>query len=259
MGEPSDADILDYDEEGGFGNWLLTMLRICGIALGVLLFVWSTLFRPFRIPSGSMVPTLEVGDHIFVNMLSYGLNLPWYQPDSSGFLNLLPISSAEVITWSEPARGDVIVFRYPPDPKVDFIKRLVALPGDTVEVRGGELYLNGEPAERTFVEKSIFEDDACNQTPVSRYNESLDGLIHPVLASPYPRLGEFGPITIPEDRYFVMGDNRDNSSDSRVWGTVPRGHIVGKASRIWLSWNTCDGDIPQIGSFRLGRIGMKIE
>ncbi len=259
MSEPIDSDILDYDEEGGFGRWVLTLLRICGAAFVILLLTWSSLARPFRIPSGSMIPTLEIGDHIVVNMLGYGLHIPWYDPNSSGFLTLLPLSSRKIITWAEPARGDVIVFRYPPDPEVDYIKRVVGLPGDTIEVRGGELWLNGEQAPRSFVEETQFVDNSCLPTPAKRYTEILAGISHPVLASPYTRLGEFGPYVVPEGQYFVMGDNRDNSADSRVWGTVPEENIVGRASRIWLSWNTCQGDIPQIGSFRTERIGKRIE
>jgi signal peptidase I len=259
MSEPLDADILEYDEEGGFGSWLMTLLRICAVAFIVLLVFWSMLFRPFRIPSGSMVPTLEVGDHIFVSMLDYGLHVPIIDTNSSGFLGILPLRTTEVISWSEPARGDVIVFRYPPDPKVDYIKRIVGLPGDTVEVHGGEVSINGAPAPRTFVEEFKFVDDACRESPAKRFSEDLAGVAHAVLASPFTRLGEYGPVTVPEGHFFVMGDNRDNSSDSRVWGFVPRDHVIGKASRIWLSWNTCQGNIPQIGSFRLNRIAQRIE
>jgi len=258
MKEPADADILDYDEEGGFGNWLVTLLRICAVAFLVILFIWSSLVRPFRIPSGSMVPTLEVGDHIAVPMLTYGLNVPWLETRGRGFLGL-PVGTKEVFSWGEPARGDVVVFKYPPDPSIDFVKRIVGLPGDTIELRDNVLYVNGEPAPRTYVEEFTFVDDACRSIPASLYTEALGGVSHAVLDSGGRHLADRAAVTVPEGQYFVMGDNRDNSADSRIWGTVPRGHIVGKAYLIWLSWDTCQGDIPQLGSFRSGRFARRIE
>jgi len=258
---PVEPDILDYeDEEGGSDvvAWMTNLLVVGVTAIGILLLMWSTLLRPFRIPSGSMVPTLEIGDHIFVNMLSYGLHVPWPDLENGSFL-WLPIGTAELVAWREPARGDVVVFKYPPDPKLDYIKRIVALPGDTIEVRRNAVFLNGIEQAREHEGTYTFIDDGCRAQEQTLLTEQLEGHPHPILNSRLMTIGDMSPRTVPDGHYFVMGDNRDNSADSRVWGFVPRSHLLGRAVTIWLSWNVCEGDIPHFGSFRGERFATAIQ
>ena len=176
----------------------------------------SFVIAPFRIPSGSMLPTLEVGDFIRVNKFGYGLRLP--------------VAHELNVPVGDPSRGDVAVFRYPEDPSQDYIKRIVGLPGDTVSYVDKRLIINGEPLE---VERlgAWRGDDAFNLL-----REQLGGDWHEMLVHRSPDDRQLS-LTVPEGEYFVMGDNRDRSSDSRFWGTVPRDHLVGQAFFVWLSWN----------------------
>ncbi len=191
--------------------------------------------QAFKIPSGSMIPTLLIGDHILVSKLSYGFQWP---SDCRFHLSFPPVTcyaSQTVLPFSSPKRGDVIVFRYPEDEEKDFIKRIVGLPGDTVEIKNKTVYINGQ----------AFDDTAFTQ----RVDPGLiDGLINP--------RDNFGPVTVPDDAYFVMGDNRDQSLDSRFWGYVRDTKIKGKAFRIYWSWNG-QGNWTQW--VRWGRLGKAIE
>lgn len=199
-----------------------------GPPLLLVLVVRSALAEPFRIPSGSMVPTLEIGDHIVVSKFAYGLRVPFTQ--------------VVVADMDEPARGDIIVFRYPPDPSQDYIKRIVGLPGDVVEVRNGTVLVNGVPAERERRGDFPFMDEDCRIEPQDMHLENLFGVEHWTLSSA-DRAGAWSnvlPTPVPAGEYFVMGDNRDNSADSRVWGTVPRENIKGRAFAVWLSVDFCD-------------------
>ena len=203
----------------------------------VVLVIRSFLFEPFRIPSGSMMPTLLVGDFIVVNKFSYGLRLP--------------VVDTKVVPLGEPERGDVVVFRYPKQPDVDYIKRIVGLPGDTVRVEGHRIWVNGR--EMPLVPQGRYPGDAnLKHAGTTLALEDLDGQRHQVLLddSGYLRSGEW---RVPEDEYFVMGDNRNHSNDSRFWGTVPESNLVGKAVMIWLHWNWQDG------GFDAGRIGRSID
>ncbi len=172
--------------------------------------------QAFKIPSGSMIPTLLIGDHILVSKLSYGLQWP---TDCRLQVALPPVScysSTVLVPFGGPQRGDVIVFRYPEDEEKDFIKRIVGTPGDTIQIRNKTVMVNGTP----------LDDHAFTQ----RVDPGIiDGHINP--------RDNFGPITVPEDSYFVMGDNRDQSLDSRFWGFVRAEKIRGKAFRIYWSWN----------------------
>ncbi|CUQ67844.1 signal peptidase I [Candidatus Nitrospira inopinata] len=172
--------------------------------------------QAFKIPSGSMIPTLLIGDHILVSKLSYGLQWP---SDCKLQWNVPPVNcytSRTLIEFGKPQRGDIIVFRFPEDEEKDFIKRIVGLPGDTVQIRNKVVLVNGQP----------LDDRAFTQ----RVDPSMiDGAINP--------RDNFGPVTVPEGSYFVMGDNRDQSLDSRFWGYVREEKIRGKAFRIYWSWN----------------------
>lgn len=196
------------------------------IILAVLV-IRSFVVEPFRIPSGSMLPTLHVGDFILVNKFAYGIRLP--------------VLNAKVIDIDEPKRGDVVVFRYPKNPEVDYIKRLVGLPGDKVGYFNKTIYINGEAVAQESKQKSA---SLLGLVPDNSelYMETLGQHSHEILLDPSRRLVE-GEMVVPAGEYFVMGDNRDNSNDSRFWGTVPEANFVGKAFFIWMSWDWNDGGI----------------
>lgn len=193
----------------------------------LVLVIRSFVAEPFRIPSASMLPTLHIGDFILVNKFAYGLRLP--------------VLNSKILETGEPERGDVIVFRYPKQPEIDYIKRVVALPGDRVGYFDKTLYINGE-----LVEQQPLNADAevsSQLTPNSEvFYEHIEGHKH-LIATDDGRPSAEGEMIVPEGHYFVMGDNRDNSNDSRVWGPVPESHLVGKAFMIWMSWDIDAGGI----------------
>lgn len=207
-------------------------LRSFFYAVLVALLFRSFLFEPFHIPSGSMLSTLYEGDYIFVSKFAYGY---------SGFsLPFSPNILKNRVWATEPERGDVVVFRQPTDTSMNYIKRVIGLPGDVIEVRGGVVILNGQRLSLTRLSDEQFKDDAGNVTSVASYEETLpSGVSYKVLDS--TRFGdadEFGPVTVPQDHYFMMGDNRDNSLDSRfddVVGFVPFENLVGRAEVIAAS------------------------
>lgn len=203
----------------------------------IVLLIRSFLVEPFRIPSGSMMPSLLVGDFILVNKFSYGLRLP--------------VTDTKVLELGEPARGDVVVFRYPLDKSTDYIKRVVGLPGDHIAYQDKVLYINGEPM--SYRKDGIYqgEGSGARETGSILATENLQGLEHSILAN--PMRGDFGfgcsvlaegGVTVPEGHYFMMGDNRDNSNDSRCWGFVPDGNLVGKAFAIWMNWDSGSSGFP---------------
>jgi signal peptidase I len=186
----------------------------------LVLLVRSFLFEPFRIPSSSMMPTLLVGDFIFVNKYAYGLRLP--------------VINTKIVDIGEPRRGDVIVFRLPSEPGTNYIKRLVGLPGDTIRYANKKLYVNDQPVE-LFAEGMYDGEDQPGSLLV---RERLGPVEHEILLLPAQRSLE-GTFVVPPGHYFMMGDNRDNSRDSRYDGVgfIPEGNVVGRAVRIWMNWN----------------------
>jgi len=209
----------------------------------------SFLFEPFRIPSASMVPTLLIGDLILVNKFEYGIRLP--------------IVNQKIIDIGNPNRGDIVVFRYPLDPSVDYVKRLIGLPGDKITYKNKRLFINGEPVETAKLAEDFFDDERVSYT--SQFTEKLprDGAVraHRILNdnNSLPMLPEFTAFrdncayadgnlevtcTVPAGHYFMMGDNRDNSLDSRFWGFVPDRNIVGRAFFVWMNF----GNLRRIGS-----------
>ncbi len=188
----------------------------------------SFLVEPFRIPSGSMMPTLLVGDFILVNKFSYGVRLP--------------VAGTKILDIAEPARGDVVVFRYPKDPSLDYIKRVVGLPGDRVGYFNKTIYINGKPVDQEEIGRYVGIGSGLNSTGASHRVEHLGEIKHDILINTAQRARE-GEFVVPEGEYFVMGDNRDNSNDSRFWGTVPEDHLVGKAFMIWMNWDSSAGGI----------------
>jgi len=185
------------------------------IAIVLALFVRTFVVQAFKIPSGSMIPTLLIGDHILVNKFVYGIKLPF--------------TNTTVIPISRPDRDDIIVFKYPQDETKDFIKRVIGLPGDRVEVRHRQVYINDQPLTEPY---AVHQDGVTSEMEVR------------------PR-DEFGPVTVPTDSYFVMGDNRDHSLDSRFWGFVKAEKIKGRAFLIYWSW---DGTGEWIRWERFGRV-----
>ncbi len=221
----------------------MRVIEYIGSFFPVLLLVWllrSFLFEPFRIPSGSMIPTLLVGDYIVVNKFAYGVRVP--------------VLNTKFIDTAEPQRGDVVVFRYPKDERLNYIKRLIGLPGDRITYRNNQLYVNGElmPLEAVglYVEPG-------NRAPYAvRYEqllEDLDGVEHDILLRAQRRNGGEQSWQVPDNHYFMMGDNRDNSEDSRRWGFVPEANLVGRAERVWWHWNCSHGCVD------FDRLGTKID
>jgi signal peptidase I len=180
-------------------------IEVIGTAVLLALFIRTFVVQAFKIPSGSMKPTLLVGDHILVNKFIYGIKIPF--------------TDRTLVSVTTPKRGDVIVFKFPRDTSKDYIKRVIGLPGDQIQLIDRRLLVNGKPV-----------DD-----PHAFY--SLSGIM------PNSFLRHFGPITVPADHLFVMGDNRDESSDSRVWGFVPMPYVLGKAFLIYWSWDQSHIDV----------------
>ncbi|MDR1777495.1 MAG: signal peptidase I [Desulfovibrio sp.] len=182
------------------------------VALALAFFIRTFLVQAFKIPSESMLSTLMVGDHLLASKCVYGVTIPF--------------TDFRIYQGEDPARGDIIIFEYPRDPSVDYIKRVIGVPGDVIEVRNKQLIRNGQPVKESY----------------TRFTNPKQ--IEPVRDN-------FGPVTVPEGKYFVMGDNRDNSLDSRFWGFVDRRAIRAKAWRIYWSWEG-------IQNIRLDRIGKLI-
>ncbi|MCP3870822.1 MAG: signal peptidase I [Gammaproteobacteria bacterium] len=196
----------------------------------IVLLLRSFLVEPFRIPSGSMMPTLLVGDFILVNKYTYGLRLP--------------VTGKKVVEIGEPERGDVVVFKYPQNPGIDYIKRVVGTPGDSISYKNKALFVNGEVQKQTPLGIYTGVGSGASQTGSLKNNEQLGDREHDILVNPLAPDFGFGcqvlirgPIVVPDNHYFVMGDNRDNSNDSRCWGLVPEKNLVGKAFGIWMSWD----------------------
>ena len=188
----------------------------------LVLLLRSFLAEPFRIPSGSMIPTLLVGDFILVNKFAYGLRDPVFHH--------------KFFAFGAPERGDVVVFRYPVDPTKDFIKRVIGLPGDRIAYRNKQLWVNDQAMSLDAAGLETYTSGGSAAGVVYRFEETLGRVRHHVIVNP-GRPAEDFEFEVPDGQYFMMGDNRDGSDDSRRWGTVPEGHLVGKAFLIWMSWD----------------------
>jgi signal peptidase I len=189
------------------------MMEALLVALALAFVIRTFIVQAFKIPSGSMLETLQIGDHLLVNKFLYGLK--W------------PFSDNYAIQGADPERGDIVVFRYPNNKDIDYIKRIVGLPGDTIEIRNKQLFRNGQAVQENYIRHS-----------------------QPTLVVPVR--DNFGPVTVPSGKYFMMGDNRDDSQDSRFWGFVDRGDLHGKAWRIY--WSS-EG----LGNVRWSRFGRSVE
>lgn len=203
----------------------------------IVLLLRTFVAEPFRIPSSSMMPTLLIGDFILVNKFAYGLRLP--------------ITKQKVVEIGEPERGDVVVFRPPHHPDQDWIKRVIGLPGDQIAYRDETLYINGTAIERQPAGIYVGVGSGRDMSGARKFVELLPNQQHPILqrgAIPFFVRGE-GSWIVPAGHYFVMGDNRDNSEDSRFWGFMPEQNLVGRAFMIWMSW---DGDGSGVDFSRIG-------
>ena len=226
--------------------WYVDLSKSFFPVILAVLVLRSFIVEPFRIPSESMLPTLLKGDFILVNKFAYGLRLP--------------VLNTKLIGNGQPARGDVVVFRYPLEPTIAYIKRVVGLPGDRLEYRGNQLFVNGQPAPLTPLAGDAAEPG------YRQFDERLDQVEHRIQvlvngrwglagfwAGLQPRREPDGVVAweyqVPAGHYFVMGDNRDNSSDSRVWGPLPEENLIGKAFFIWMNWDciTFNGQCGRIG------------
>ena len=197
----------------------------------------SFLIDPFRIPSGSLEPTLFPGDLILVNKYQYGIRLP--------------IVHKKIYSIHEPKRGDIVVFRWPPNPSFYFIKRIIGVPGDKISYINKKLYINGQEIPQTFVKNAIDQDEAGKTWDVQQKEENLLGVSHAIYETIAKSTDDFHDVEVPKGMYFAMGDNRDDSADSRYWGFVPEQNIVGHALLIWFSW---DSNEHTIRWNRIGRV-----
>ncbi|MEG3639729.1 signal peptidase I [Magnetococcus sp. PR-3] len=205
------------------------------VALGFALLIRTFVVEPFKIPSGSMIPTLLVGDYLFVNKLAYGYRLPYTQK--------------RILMGDGPERGDVAVFKFPMEPSKDYIKRIVALPGDRVSYENKRLYINGKPLDYKMTGEYSYLNEyerRINTLGLKENNgeRSYRVLIQPNVPAAFPM-----EHVVPEGHYFAMGDNRDNSNDSRYWGYVPAFRLVGRATRLFWSWDHVEGRV------RFDRVG----
>jgi signal peptidase I len=206
----------------------------------ILLLVFSMrsfAYEPFRIPSGSLKPTLLVGDFILVNKFDYGIRLP--------------VIHTKILSIGKPQRGDIVVFREPPTESRDLIKRVIGLPGDRVSYKDKVLYINGKEISQQFKQYGTDQDDSSASWDVVEKQENLLGVTHHIYQIPARGNDDFD-VVVPAGKYFMMGDNRDDSADSRVWGFLPEKNIIGKATRVWMSVDTPKHPV------RWERIGEKI-
>ncbi len=203
------------------------------ILLVILLFR-SFIAEPFKIPSGSMMPTLLVGDFILVNKFSYGLRLP--------------VINKKILDTGKPKRGDVFVFRYPENPRQDYIKRVIGVPGDVIHYENKTLYVNGNEIAETPLGAYVGPGESGRSMAGAQVKlEKLGDVEHRIMEFPNFSIGHEGTWTVPEGHYFAMGDNRDNSQDSRFWGFVPEENLVGRAFVIWMNFDN-GVDFSRIGT-----------
>ena len=243
MSEPSTRGGSSRTAEGASARrpWWWEWGKSLGLALVLFLVIRTFLLQSFYISSGSMEPTLLVGDVLMVNKAAYGARIPG--------------TAARLPGWDEPSRGEIVIFRPEHDPETDVVKRIVGVPGDTLEMRDRRLYVNGERQEERYVRHR--EPSGRDEThPWMTWQYSA--LVASVNADSYtPSRDDWGPLVVPRDAYFVMGDNRERSLDSRFWGFLERRRIRGKVSFLYYSFEPRSmKPIPLLTAVRWGRIGM---
>jgi signal peptidase I len=218
--------------------WLVEQMASFFPIFLIVLLLRSFLIEPFRIPSGSLQPSLLIGDFVAVNKFAYGLRLP--------------VLDKKVFSIGEPKHGDVVVFSWPPDRQFDYIKRVIGVPGDKVSYKDKVLTINGEKANQTFIEYTTDREGPNAEWHVKKIKENLLGVRHDIYVRPDVSPYDF-EVTVPKGYYLMMGDNRDNSSDSRAWGFVPEENLRGRAFFIWMSWNSL------LDTVRWSRLGKSIQ
>jgi signal peptidase I len=225
-------------------RWFDSWMRSLGMAFVLFLIIKTFLIEAFQIPSGSMEHTLLAGDFLFVNKAVYGAQIPG--------------TSARLPGFQTPDHGDVIVFAYPKDPNLNYVKRVIGAPGDTVEMRGGQVYVNGAPLDEPYVQRV----DPLHDDFEPEFNWQRGFL---AFASPddrrryHPTRDTWGPLLVPGGKYFVLGDNRDNSADSRYWGFVDAGAVKGRPLLVYFSYDRGARDpLPWLTDIRWDRLGSLI-
>ncbi len=234
------SDILFFAKRRGAGKDMPVVFEYARSFFPIFLLVLlirSFLIQPYRVPTGSLEPTVLPGDFIIVNQYAYGLRLP--------------VLNYKILDIGEPKRGDITLFRYPNDPSVIFVKRVIGLPGDHIVYVNKTLVINGKVMRQTSFGTELEIGDGFYE-PVQVRLEHLDGADHKIFIKPGRRESEFIDLIVPKNSYFMMGDNRDNSNDSREWGVVPEENLVGKAFGVWMSWDSINKRV------RFSRIGSKI-
>jgi signal peptidase I len=224
----AEAQPEEFQEEVLKEPWYVEYSRSFFPIIVIVLILRSFLVEPFRIPSGSMMPTLLNGDFILVNKFAYGIKLP--------------VINKKIIDTGNPQRGDVIVFRFPEDPSKDYIKRVIGIPGDRIAYRNNRVYLNGKQLKYSHKGTFVGSGVSSEASGATEMVEQAGKARHRILLgagtpAQYYKCLANGPYTVPKDHYFVMGDNRDNSYDSRFWCAVPEKNLVGKAFMIWFNWD----------------------
>ncbi len=230
-------DKTNIGKKNKFLGWLNNQGKSFLPILLIVLFLRSFLAEPFRIPSGSMLPTLLIGDYILVNKYEYGIRLP--------------LTKTKIFNISEPKRGDVIVFRYPGNENINFIKRVIGIPGDKIEYFNKQLFINGIKNEKRKQETHEYISDFGRQE-LEIFTENDNQRIYNILNDNMIPAND-DEFLVPENKYFVMGDNRDHSSDSRYWGFVPEKNLVGEAFLIWMNFDSKNF------SMKYNRIGNSIK
>lgn len=225
--------------------WYVEYSRSFFPVLVIVFIIRSFIIQPYQVPTGSLEPTVLPGDFLAVNQFAYGLRLP--------------IIHKKILNIGEPHRGDIAVFRYPIEPKIDFVKRVIGIPGDHITYSNKTLYINGKEMNQSYIGTAV---DIENGDTVKNYYENLFGKVHEIYIEPgindnmtaqFLQNGQiYTDVKVPEGHYFVMGDNRDNSADSRFWGLVAEEYLVGKAFMIWFSWDSRDREV------RWDRIGTSL-
>lgn len=205
----------------------------------LVLLIRSFVAQPYRVPSSSLAPTILPGDLLLVKQFAYGLRLP--------------VTNTKIIPIGEPKHGQIFLFRYPVNPNMTFIKRVVGVPGDHIQYINKVLYVNGVEAKQKLIKATHYIDENGIYFTENLMEENLDGIKHEIYVQPEGGETQDVDVTVPPGHYFAMGDNRDNSGDSRIWGFVPEDNLIGQASFIFMSWNSNDTGFDKIRWNRIGK------
>ncbi|WP_259423665.1 signal peptidase I [Coxiella burnetii] len=190
----------------------------------IVLIIRSFLFQPYRVPTGSLEPTIMPGDMILVNQYDYGLRVPLW--------------NKKIVDVGEPKRGQIALFRWPVNPAATFVKRVIGVPGDRVSYQDKVFYINGKEMSQKFIKNTLEIGDDGKTWPAKEYEEDLNGVKHLIILRPDRPAQNFKDLIVPKGKYLMIGDNRDDSDDTRSWGFVPARNFIGRAILIWMSWDS---------------------